>query len=182
MCRLLGSEATDVAVSERIVAGLRLRVYVDGEPAALLGAVVGVLGARGAAVTVAVEKIVFGALRGLLASLAMVPIGFLVLDDVSWPGSGLVPAFLVAVLGAVLGGAMGLAVGTAVPARRINVLTSVIFVPLIFTGSVQFPVRWTVLHRHALRALPGPLPVRDVVVRLRARAAVSARTDARGRR
>ena len=32
-------------------AGLRLRVYVDGEPAALLGAVVGVLGARGAAVT-----------------------------------------------------------------------------------------------------------------------------------
>jgi len=51
VCRLLGSEATDVAVSERIVAGLRLRVYVDGEPAALLGAVVGVLGARGAAVT-----------------------------------------------------------------------------------------------------------------------------------
>ena len=228
MCRLLGSEATDAAVSERIVAelgagrsvprgclgrvaggravragapsgngavqrveqlaatappdgtdaGLRLRVYVDGEPAALLGAVVGVLGARGAAVTVAVEKIVFGALRGLLASLAMVPIGFLVLDDVSWPGSGLVPAFLVVVLGAVLGGAMGLAVGTAVPARRINVLISVIFVPLIFTGSVQFPVRWTVLHRHALRALP----VRDVVVRLRARAAVSARTDVRGRR
>ena len=32
-------------------AGLRLRVYVDGEPAALLGAVVGVLGTRGAAVT-----------------------------------------------------------------------------------------------------------------------------------
>ena len=32
-------------------AGLRLRVYVDGEPAALLGAVVGVLGARGAVVT-----------------------------------------------------------------------------------------------------------------------------------
>ncbi len=127
---------------------------------------------------VAVEKIVFGALRGLLASLAMVSIGFLVLDDVSWPGSGLAPAFLIIVLGAVLGGAMGLAVGTAVPARRINVLTSVIFVPLIFTGSVQFPVRWTVLHRHALRALP----VRDVVVRLRARAAVSARTDARGRR
>ena len=88
------------------------------------------------------------------------------------------PAFLIIVLGAVLGGAMGLAVGTAVPARRINVLTSVIFVPLIFTGSVQFPVRWTVLHRHALRALP----VRDVVVRLRARAAVSARTDVRGRR
>ena len=88
---------------------------------------------------VAVEKIVFGALRGLLASLAMVPIGFLVLDDVSWPGSGLVPAFLMIVLGAVLGGAMGLAVGTAVPARRINVLFSVIFAPLIFTGSVQFP-------------------------------------------
>ena len=115
-----------------------------------------------------------------------------------------------------------------VPARRINVLFSVILAPLIFTGSVQFPflgladlrvfqvvcalnpltyisegVRaslvpgvphlplWLcllvatgaiVLHRHALRTLPGPLPVCDVVVRLRARAAVSPRTDARGRR
>lgn len=92
---------------------------------------------------VAVEKITYGAMRGLLASLAMVPVGFVVLDDISWPVSGLAPAFGMTVLGAVLGGAMGLTIGTAVPARRINVLFSVIFAPLIFTGSVQFP--WVAL-------------------------------------
>lgn len=97
---------------------------------------------------VGVEKIVFGALRGLLAAVLMVPVGFLVLEDVSWPVGGLAPALLSTALGALLGGTMGLTIGTLVPARRINVLFAVIFAPLMFTGSVQFPwqaltnVRW----------------------------------------
>ncbi len=90
---------------------------------------------------VAVEKMVFGALRGLLASLLMVPIGFLVLDEVSWRLAGLPAALLMTVLGAVLGGTLGLTIGTAVPPRRINIMFAVIFAPLIFTGSVQFPWR-----------------------------------------
>lgn len=90
-------------------------------------------------VLVGVEKVVFGALRGLLASLLMVPVGFLVLHDVAWPVGGLAPALLSAALGALLGGTMGLTIGTLVPARRINVLFAVIFAPLMFTGSVQFP-------------------------------------------
>jgi len=88
---------------------------------------------------VAVEKMLYGALRGLLAALLMVPVGLLVLSGVSWPLAGLAPALLCTALGAVLGGTMGLAIGTLVPARRINVLFAVIFAPLIFTGSVQFP-------------------------------------------
>lgn len=88
---------------------------------------------------VAVEKMVFGALRGLLASLLMVPIGLLVLPTVSWPLAGLAPGLLFTVLGGVLGGTMGMAIGTLVPPRRINVLFAVIFAPLMFTGSVQFP-------------------------------------------
>jgi ABC-2 type transport system permease protein len=88
---------------------------------------------------VGVEKIVFGGLRGLLAALLMVPVGFAVLPDVSWPVAGLAPALLIITLGAVLGGAMGLTLGTLVPARRVNVLFAVIFAPLMFTGSVQFP-------------------------------------------
>ncbi|MET0190016.1 MAG: ABC transporter permease, partial [Pseudonocardia sediminis] len=87
---------------------------------------------------VAVEKVVFAAGRGLLASLLMVPIG-VVMVDVDWPASGLLPAFLMVVLGALLGGAMGLTIGTAVPPRRINILFAVIFTPLLFTGSVQYP-------------------------------------------
>ncbi len=90
---------------------------------------------------VAVEKMVFAALRGLLAALLMVPIGFLVLDEVSWPVAGLPAALLMTVLGAVLGGTLGLTIGTALPPRRINIMFAVIFAPLIFTGSVQFPWR-----------------------------------------
>ena len=88
---------------------------------------------------VGVEKIVFGGLRGLLASLLMVPIGFLVLPEVSWPVAGLLPAFVITAVGAALGGAVGLTIGTLLPARRINVMFAVIFAPLMFTGSVQFP-------------------------------------------
>lgn len=88
---------------------------------------------------VAVEKMVFGALRGLLASLLMVPIGLLVLPAVSWPLDSLAPALFCTILGALLGGTMGLAIGTLVSPRRISVLFAVIFAPLMFTGSVQFP-------------------------------------------
>lgn len=87
---------------------------------------------------VAVEKMVFAALRGLLASLLMVPIGLLMVD-VSWPASGLPAALLMIVLGAVLGATTGMVIGTSVPPRRINVLFAVIFTPLLFTGSVQYP-------------------------------------------
>jgi ABC-2 type transport system permease protein len=88
---------------------------------------------------VAVEKMAFGALRGLLAAVLMVPIGLVMLPSVSWPAGGWAPALLCTVLGAVLGGTMGLAIGTLVPPRRINVLFALIFAPLMFTGSVQFP-------------------------------------------
>lgn len=87
---------------------------------------------------VAVEKVVFAALRGLVASLLMVPIGLLMVD-VDWPAAGLLPALGIVVLGALLGAAMGLWLGTAFPARRLNILFAVIFAPLLFTGSVQYP-------------------------------------------
>lgn len=89
---------------------------------------------------VAVEKIVFGALRGLVAAVLMVPVGFLMLD-VNWPWAGLPGAFLVIVLGCLAGAAVGLVIGTSVPARRVNIMFAVILTPLLFTGSAQFPWR-----------------------------------------
>lgn len=88
---------------------------------------------------VAIEKIVFAALRGLVASLLMVPIGLIMVAGINWPGSGLAPALLFIVLGALLGGSLGMVIGTAVQPRRINILFAVIFAPLLFTGSVQYP-------------------------------------------
>ncbi|MET8763301.1 ABC transporter permease [Lentzea sp. NPDC004782] len=87
---------------------------------------------------VAVEKIVFGALRGLVAGVLMIPIGFLMLD-VTWPLSAVPLAMLVLVLGCLAGAAIGMVIGTAVPAHLINVVFAVVLTPLVFTGSAQFP-------------------------------------------
>ena len=87
----------------------------------------------------AIEKIVFGALRGTVAAVLMVPVGFLVLNGVSWPGDVLAPMLLVVVLGSLLGAAIGMTVGTLVPPARINVMFTVLLLPMMFTGSVQFP-------------------------------------------
>lgn len=81
-----------------------------------------------------------GALRGLVAAILMVPVGFIMLD-VSWPLAGLPGAFLVIVLGCLAGGSVGLVIGTSVPARRVNVMFAVILTPILFTGSAQFPWR-----------------------------------------
>ncbi|PRW63024.1 ABC transporter permease [Actinopolyspora mortivallis] len=88
---------------------------------------------------VAVEKMLFGALRGLFAALLMFPIGLVMLGSVDWELSGLPFAVLCMVLGSLAGGAVGLTVGAAVPPRRINIMFAVILAPLIFTGASQFP-------------------------------------------
>jgi ABC-2 type transport system permease protein len=88
---------------------------------------------------VAVEKIVFGAMRGLFGSLVMIPVGYLVLDRVDWDLAGLPFAALLLVLGSLAGGAAGLVIGTLVSPRRINVVFAVVITPLLFTGSTQFP-------------------------------------------
>jgi ABC-2 type transport system permease protein len=90
---------------------------------------------------VAVEKMVFGALRGIVAALIMVPIGLLILTDVSWPLSAIPGMIGIVVLGSLVGAAIGMTIGTLVSARRINIMFAVILTPLMFTGSTQFPWR-----------------------------------------
>jgi ABC-2 type transport system permease protein len=90
---------------------------------------------------VAVEKMVFGALRGIVAAVLMVPVGLLILSNVSWPASRLPAAFGIIVLGALAGAAIGMTIGTLVTPRRINIMFAVILTPLMFTGSTQFPWR-----------------------------------------
>lgn len=90
---------------------------------------------------VAVEKMVFGALRGIVAAVLMVPVGLLILSDVHWPASALPAAFGIIVLGALVGAAIGMTIGTLVTPQRINIMFAVILTPLMFTGSTQFPWR-----------------------------------------
>jgi ABC-2 type transport system permease protein len=88
---------------------------------------------------VAAEKVVFAVLRSLTAALLMIPIGILILGSIPWRWAGL-PLFAAAlVLGALVGAGFGLLLGTLVPPARINLLFSLVFTPLLFTGCSQYP-------------------------------------------
>jgi ABC-2 type transport system permease protein len=94
---------------------------------------------------VAAEKVVFAVLRALVASLLMIPVGIVVLGSIPWRWSGL-PLFAAGlVLGALVGSGFGLLLGTLVQPQRINLLFSLVFTPLLFTGCSQYP--WPSLAR-----------------------------------
>ena len=94
---------------------------------------------------VATEKVLFAMLRSLVATLLMIPIGILVLGSIPWRWSGL-PLFVpIVLLGSLLGAGLGLALGTLVTPNRINIVFSLVFTPLLFTGCSQYP--WPSLAR-----------------------------------
>jgi ABC-2 type transport system permease protein len=94
---------------------------------------------------VAAEKVLFATGRALVATLVMVPIGVLVLGSIPWEWANM-PLFAAGVvLGALLGASLGLVLGTLVPPNRINILFSLVFTPLLFTGASQYP--WPSLSR-----------------------------------
>ncbi|MEV0696133.1 ABC transporter permease [Streptomyces sp. NPDC050388] len=89
---------------------------------------------------VALEKIVFGGIRGFIAAVIMIPVGILVLGVPWWSASSLPPILGVLVLGSLLGGAFGLVLGTLVPARRVGVVFGLALTPLMFTAAAQYPL------------------------------------------
>ncbi len=98
--------------------------------------------------SVAVEKMLFAAMRALVAAIVMFPVGILVLGSIPWRASGLPLLVAVMVLGALVGGAIGLTLGTLVPPNRIQIMFALILTPLLFTGCNQYPwpslshIRW----------------------------------------
>jgi ABC-2 type transport system permease protein len=94
---------------------------------------------------VAAEKVLFAMLRAMIATLVMIPVGILILGSIPWRWSGL-PLFVAALLlGALVGAGFGLVMGTLVQPSRINLLFSLVFTPLLFTGCSQYP--WPSLAR-----------------------------------
>lgn len=88
---------------------------------------------------VAAEKVIFAAMRAVLATLIMIPIGVIVLGSIPWRWDGL-PLFLaMVILGALIGAGLGLVMGTFVAPTRINIVFSLVFTPLLFTGCSQYP-------------------------------------------
>src|SRR6185437_14796413 len=94
---------------------------------------------------VAAEKVVFAALRAIIATALMLPVGVLVLGSIPWRWSGVPLLLLALVMGTLLGAALGLVLGTLVAPNRINIVFSLVFTPLLFTGASQYP--WPSLAR-----------------------------------
>jgi len=94
---------------------------------------------------VAAEKMVFASLRALIAATLMIPIGILVLGSIPWRWSGVPLLIVMMILASVLGAGLGLVLGTLVTPNRINVVFSLVFTPLLFTGCSQYP--WPSLER-----------------------------------
>jgi ABC-2 type transport system permease protein len=88
---------------------------------------------------VAAEKVLFAAIRALIAAAVMFPIGVWILGSVPWRADATPLAVAVLVLGSLVGAAIGLTLGTLVPANRINIMFAVILTPLLFTGCSQYP-------------------------------------------
>ncbi len=89
---------------------------------------------------VAIQKIVFAAIRGLVAGAMIFPLGRLILGSgftVSTGHLGLLA--VVALLGALGGAALGLTLGTFVQPSQIGLMFSLILTPLLFTGCVYYP-------------------------------------------
>jgi ABC-2 type transport system permease protein len=94
---------------------------------------------------VAAEKVVFATLRAIVATTVMIPVGILVLGSIPWRWSGVPLLALTIVLGSLLGAGLGLVLGTLVAPNRINIVFSLVFTPLLFTGCSQYP--WPSLSR-----------------------------------
>jgi len=88
---------------------------------------------------VALEKIVFGTMRALVAGAVMFPIGWLVLGTLPFHTDRvwMLAAFLL--LGAVMGSCLGLTLGTLVQPSQISIVFALVLTPLLFTGCSQYP-------------------------------------------
>jgi len=94
--------------------------------------------------TVAVEKILFGAIQSVAAGLLVLPMVAVIPATPVELEVTSVPLLVAVVLtSALLSGALGLALGTYVSPRQIGLMFSVVVLPLTFLGAVYYP--WTAL-------------------------------------
>lgn len=88
---------------------------------------------------IAVEKIVFAALRAMFCAVVMVPIGLVALGGLPYPAVGIPLAAVATVVGSLTGAALGITLGTALPPQKISIMYAIVLVPIMFTGSAQYP-------------------------------------------
>jgi ABC-2 type transport system permease protein len=93
---------------------------------------------------VAIEKILFAALRGLIAGALIFPLGYWVLGSSFQVRDDRIAILIgLMVLAAVAGASLGLTIGTVIKPEQVGLMFALIFAPLIFTGCTYYP--WAAL-------------------------------------
>lgn len=89
---------------------------------------------------VAVEKVLFAVMRSMVAGVLIFPLAYWILGNgYQVRTDALVPLVGIMLLAAFASAAMGLTLGTVVQGSQINLVFTLVFAPLIFTGCVYFP-------------------------------------------
>lgn len=98
---------------------------------------------------VPLEKVLFAALRGTIASSVIFPLGFLILHHGFAVRTDRIPVLLgMIVLTGLVGATIGLWMGTIIKPDQISLMFTLIFTPLLFTGCTYYPwgalgsIRW----------------------------------------
>ncbi len=98
---------------------------------------------------VAIEKVIFAAMRGLVAGAIIFPLAFWILGNQYQVRTDSIGTIIgIMVLAAFAGATLGLTIGTLVKPEQIGLMFSLIFTPLIFTGCTYYPwgaldsIRW----------------------------------------
>jgi len=89
---------------------------------------------------VALEKVIFAAMRGLVAGAVIFPLAYLILgSEFQVRADGIGVIVVVMVLAAFAGASLGMTIGTLVRPEQIGLMFALILTPLLFTGCVQYP-------------------------------------------
>lgn len=95
---------------------------------------------------VALEKVLFGAMRGVVASSVIFPLGWIILGSGYAVREDRIPMLIgMVILTGCVGSTIGLLMGTVIKPDQISLMFTLIFTPLLFTGCTYYP--WGALTR-----------------------------------
>lgn len=91
---------------------------------------------------IAIEKIVAGALQGVMTALVVLPAARLIMGPVpSLTLANALPALGVTLLGSLLFASLGLVIGTVISAQQIGLMFSALIAPMLMFGCAYYPWR-----------------------------------------
>ena len=93
---------------------------------------------------VAVEKVLFAALRGIVAGAIIFPLAYWILGSGYNVRTDHIPTLIgMVILTSFVGACVGLTIGTLIKPEQIGLMFALIFTPLLFTGCTYYP--WSAL-------------------------------------